>query len=201
MPIEISTKVQNDRDQAAKQVNDANAQFEKLKADFQSSPERQLERDREYLQKLRSDPDFLNKKIGGSTAARDEEQSVISRIAVAESRAEAARLDAAIAGEKIDLPGMIETTVNGQLPMREMIAAVEPLVEHGVRTEMLKNFLAKGVSGGPDDRATEIAAAREWERRLLADPELQKRFLSGTDPELRRQFDCFGIYGPWPHER
>jgi hypothetical protein len=95
---------------------------------------------------------------------------------------------------------MIEMTINGQLPMNEMISAIEPLVDHGLKPEMIKTFLQSGRSGGPDTRETEIAAAREWQRRLLADPELQKRFLSGADPELRRQFDAYAIYAADPRK-
>ena len=35
--------------------------------------------------------------------------------------------------------------------------------------------------------------AAEWERRLMADPEVQKKFLAG-DPELLKQFRYFGMY-------
>jgi hypothetical protein len=131
----VETPVRIAREQATKTVADANAKFAELKQAYETSPEMRLQRDREQLERLRSDPYHLNKKLGGSAAARDEEQSLISRIAVAESKAESQRLNAAIAGEKIDLPGMIETTVNGQLPMRELISAVEPVLERGVRRQ------------------------------------------------------------------
>jgi hypothetical protein len=195
----VETPVRIAREQAAKQVSDATAKLAELQAAYDQSPERQLDRDRDALEKLRSDPFHLNKKIGGSAAAQAEEQSLLSRIAVAESRAEAARLDAVIAGEKIDLPGMIETTVNGQLPMKEFVAAVEPLLERGVRPGLLKSFLEHGRGDAQESREVEIEAAKMWKQKLENDPEMQAKLLA-RDPEILRQLACYGMYCAAPHE-
>jgi hypothetical protein len=200
MGIEIQTPVQIAREQQAKQVSDANARLAELKQAYETSPEMRLQGDREQLQKLQSDPFHLNKKIGGSTAAQAEEQALVSRIAVAESRAEAARVAAAVAGEPIDLPGMIETTVNGQLPMRELISAVEPLLDRGVRPELLKSFLQHGRGDHPQEtREVEIAAAKVWRQKLESDPVMQAKLLA-SDPEILRQLACYGGYAAAPHE-
>jgi hypothetical protein len=214
-PINVELPVARDRDQAAKQVTEANAKFAELKRAYAESSDQKIARDRAALERLRNDPYHLNKVLGGSAAARDDEQALRARIAVAE--AEAARddprrslkatirdfksLDAASVGEKLDQGvSTIETTFEGQLPQGDLAAAIEPLVEHGMKPEMIENFLQSGRSGGPDTRQVEIAAANEWLRRLMADPELQKKFLAGTDPELRRQFDAFAIYAPDPRK-
>ena len=46
----------------------------------------------------------------------------------------------------------------------------------------------------------EMRAAEEWKRRLLADPELQRRFLA-RDPEIMKQFAAFGQGGLFPQRR
>jgi hypothetical protein len=196
MAYTIEPAVQGARAVAQAKVDAANAQFEKLKADYAASPEQQLARDRAYLEQLRNDPAQLNRKIAGSRAAANEEAVIEARIAVAE-RTEAQRVDAILRGDVI---AGAETTVGDQVPQRDLAGAVGDILEHGVRPELIENFLKTGRSGGPDNRETEIAVAREWERRLLSDPELQRRFLA-KDPELMKQFDAYGVYAAAPHER
>jgi hypothetical protein len=66
---------------------------------------------------------------------------------------------------------------------------------------MISHFIKHGTSGGPDTRAEEIRAARLWEKKLMADPEMQRRLLSGTDAELNKQFALYAVYAPAVHER
>jgi aminopeptidase N len=195
MAYTIEPAVQGARNVAQAKVDQANAQFEKLKADYAASPEVQLQNDREYLKKLQNDPAHLDRKIAGSRAAANEEATTEARIRMAETTAaqsEAQRVDAIIRG---DVLAGAETTIGDQIPRRDLATAVGDIVEHGVRPELIENFLKTGRSGGPDTREAEIAAAREWRRRLDADPEAQRRLLAG-DPELMRQLTAYSIYAP-----
>jgi hypothetical protein len=116
----------------------------------------------------------LNKKLGGSAAAAAEEQSLRSRIAVAEAAAETARREAAVAGEKIDLPGLIETTTDGQLPMGEMISAVDDL-------RALNDICIGEAINGVREHAAIIAEAKALFEARMADSEWVRKLNAG-DP-------------------
>jgi hypothetical protein len=174
MPIELESKVQGERNAAQARVDAANKQFEKLKADYEASPERQLERDREYLTKLQNDPDYQGRKLASPSLAR-EEQMFKARLERAE-QTEAAHLEALARGE---------VTVGDEITRRDMESAVGDILATGVRAELVETFLKTGRSGGPNDRATEIAAANEWYRQLMASPERQQLLLN-RDPQLMK---------------
>ena len=87
-----------------------------------------------------------------------------SRIAVAEAAAETARREAAVAGEKIDLPGLIETTTDGQLPMGEMISAVDDL-------RALNDICIGEAINGVREHAAIIAEAKALFEARMADLE------------------------------
>ena len=123
---------------------------------------------------LQNDPYHLNKKLGGSAAAAAEEQSLRSRIAVAEAAAETARREAAVAGEKIDLPGLIETTTDGQLPMGEMISAVDDL-------RALNDICIGEAINGVREHAAIIAEAKALFEAPMADSEWVRKLNAG-DP-------------------
>jgi hypothetical protein len=199
MPIDISVKVQAQRDSLLKESSDATIKLAELQRAYNESPEHKLERDREYLQKLQADPFHLNRVLGGNTAAANEEAMLAARIRDAEVRAERERLALPATAPTAD-PAAGEVTYGSQIPARDLADAAGELVAHGTRPTFVENVLATGRSGGPDDRATEIALAREWERRLLADPELQRKFFA-KDPEIMEQFSYYAGYAPAPHER
>jgi hypothetical protein len=90
-------------------------------------------------------------------------------------------------------------TYEGMLPARDHADAVATLVEHGVRAGLIETFLKTGRGDDPAGRDAEIAAAREWHRRLMADPEKQKKLLAG-DPETLRELSAYGVYAEKPHE-
>jgi hypothetical protein len=190
MAIEVSVPVQHQRDVLTKQANDANIRLEQLKAAYRDDPAQKLELDRLALERLRNDPFHLDKMVAGSAAAQREETAIVARIRVAE---------AAAAGQAAapDDPNAPDVTYGQQVSRRDLTDAVATLVEHGNRPTLIESFLATGRSDGGEPRETEIAAAREWQRRLLNDPELQKKFLA-KDPEVMRQFDAYGVYAPDP---
>jgi hypothetical protein len=192
----VSQPVQAERAAAAQSVADANAAFEQLKADYHGSADQRAARDREQLSRLQGDPYFLNKQVGGNRVALNEQQVLESRIRQAELQAEAL---AASETSRIDraMEGLIDQNESGatfgsQIPIADFADGVAGVLERGARPAALEHFLKTGAGGG-EDRAHEIALASEWERRLMSDPDLQRRFLSG-DPIVMAQFQAFSIY-------
>jgi hypothetical protein len=174
----------------------ATAKLAELKAAYDSSPEQVAARERAELNRLQNDPDFL----GRPGAARDV-QNMEARVASLERSAEqseAQRIDAILRGENV---AGAETTTGDQIPRRDLATAMVGLMERGVRAELVDSFLKSGRSDLPaKDRATEIAAADEWYRQLMADPSKQQRLMAG-DPELLRQLTAYGVYAAAPHEK
>jgi len=169
-----STPATRDRDAAAARVEQANAAFAKMVADFQASPEQKLARDREQLAKLQSDPFHLNKKIGGSNAAANEEATILARIAVAEREAEAARVAAAIVDDKVDLPMIETTTEDSPLNMRDMKAVVDDLRALGLNDVCIGQAI-----NGSREYASTIAEVKALFESRLADPEWVKKLNAG----------------------
>src|SRR5262249_10576346 len=166
---------------------------------YDQSPDAQLRRDRADLERLRQSP---TRHDAAHQEARLERQIASGERAAAQAEAavaktEAERVDAARHGSKGAGP---EATHGDQVPMRDLVGAVGDLLQTGVRPELLQNFLKTGRSGGPDTRAEEIAAAREWKRRLDASPEMQAKLLA-NDPEIIKQFTAYAIYAPAVHEQ
>jgi hypothetical protein len=199
MPIEISVPVQNQRDAMLKQSNDANIKLAELQKAYNESPEMRIERDRAHLADLRNDPYHLDRVLGGSTKAANEEAMLAARIYDAEARAERERLAMPPAAATAN-PAAGEVTYGSQIPARDQADAVSTMLQHGARPSLVETFLKTGRGDDPAGRESEIAAAAEWERRLMADPELQKKFLA-KDPQVMEWFESFGIYKAWPHER
>jgi hypothetical protein len=183
----VELPVQLDRDRITQQAADATIRLEQLKDEYHNNPEMKLERDRARLQELQSDPFHLNKLVGGSNAARDEEQALRSNIAIAESKLEAERLDAAKRGEKIDLPALIETTTDGQLPMREMLTAVTDLRDLGLNDVCIDEAL-----NGSRNPPAIIAEAKERLAARLSDPEWVRKLNAG-DRATRKELTLLHI--------
>jgi hypothetical protein len=194
--MDVSIPVQHQRDQITKAAADATIKLAELQKAYNEDPKLKLERDRAHLADLRNDPYHLNKVLGGSTKAANEEAMLAARIYDAEARAERERL-AVPATTTAANPAAGEVTYGSQIPQRDLADAVSTLVEHGVRPDLVETFLNTGHGDDPQGREREVAAAAEWQRRLLADPELQRRFLA-RDPVLMREFDCFAVYSADP---
>jgi hypothetical protein len=193
-------RVVAERDARAQSVREANEAMAQLQADYHASPDVRAARGREHLSRLQSDPYHLNKKIGGSTGAANEEAVIAAQVrqfeaeaqAAAEAASEEHRLANAFAGI-VDQSG-IETTVNQQIPARDFTAAVGDILERGSRPETLKHYLRTGAGGGSaEGREFEIAAAEQWRAKLMNDPEFQRKFLAG-DAEVMKQFDAYAQY-------
>jgi hypothetical protein len=100
---------------------------------------------------------------------------------------DAERLDLALGGQ-IDHLGA-ETTVDGQLSMHDLSAAVAADLALGVPRELLKSYHLTGRSG---DEMGHVAADI-WIARFRADEQWQRRFAEG-DPEIRRRYRIAHIY-------
>ncbi len=187
MSIEISTPVQRDRDQITRQAADATIKLAELQKAYASSPEHKLARDRDRLAELQSDPYHLNRLVAGSAAARAEEQALRSNIAVIESQLESTRQDAALRGEKIDLPALIETTREGVLPQREMLTAVTDLRDLGLNDACID----EAINGARNPPAI-IAAAKERLEARLSDAEWVRKLAAG-DRATRRELTLLNI--------
>jgi len=190
MPVEVSAPVQRERDALTRQTTEANIRLEQLKKAYAESPEMRIERDNAELQRLQNDLHRANRVISGSAAARAEEEVLAARIRTAETQVAAARLDVELGHSPA---AAVETTIGDQIPRRDHADAVASLVEAGVRPGMVETFLRTGHGDDPGGRSAEEAAAAEWERRLLADPEKRAKFLA-KDPTVMREFAYFGMY-------
>jgi len=189
MPIDISIPVQLQRDRQAKEADEANIRLQELQRLYRESPEQRIARDRADLQRLQNDPHHVNKIIGGSNAAQNEEATLAARIRTAESAVEAARLDVDMGHN----PAVGETTIGDQIPRRDHAGAIASLVEAGVGPNTVETFLRSGHGDAPDGPAAEQKAAKEWEQKLFSDPEMREKFLK-KDPEVMRQFAVYGIF-------
>jgi hypothetical protein len=184
--ISVEWPVQAARDKAAAQVADANAKFAELQEAYNNSPEQKLARDRDYLNRLQNDPHHLGLKLV-STAAQNEEAVLRARIAAAERNLESERSARAIVGEKIDLPGMIETTTEGQLPMREMISVVDDLRALGLNDVCIGEAL-----NGAHYSTAIIAEGKALFDARMSDSEWVKK-LSAGDLATRREHTLLHI--------
>jgi hypothetical protein len=194
----VDARIAGERAAAAQSVADANAAMARLQADYAASPDQRGARAREHLSRLQSDPYHLNKQIGGSAGAANEEAVIAAQVRQFEAEAQAAaeafseqhRLANAFAGV-VDQNG-VETTVGQQIPARDLTNGVQDILSRGARTEVLEHYLKTGAGGG-EPREHEIALAAEWHRRLMADGEMQKKFLAG-DPAIMAQFQHYAVY-------
>jgi len=171
------------------QAKIATAKLAEMKVAYDSSPEQQAARDRDYLKKLQNDPHHLDQKLGGSLAAA----AIQARIAQAEAAAaktENERIDAVMRGENA-IAG--ETTSADQIPFKDLSGAVGDLIESGVRSDLVESFLKTGNSGLKLDRNVEIRAAELWYKRLMNSADMQQRLLAG-DEELKRQLAAYAVY-------
>jgi hypothetical protein len=190
--IEMTPAVR-DRAALAKQASDANIKLTELQKAYAESPEMRIQRDRAELERLQSDPYLL------ARSAREIEvlEGRIRQNEAAVAQTEAERVDAIIRGE-MPIAGA-EITVGDQIPRRDLATAVGDIIERGVRPELVKTYLETGRGDDPAGRDAEIAAAREWHRRLMADTELQRRLIAG-DAELVKQLAAYGVYAQKPDE-
>jgi len=193
MPIEISTPVQLDRDRRARETDAANIRLEQLKQAYRESPELQIQADRDALQKMQNDLYHVDKIIAGNADAHNREAMLIAKIRDAESRQEAARLDVQMGKKPAPEGTTAETTFGDQIPRRDHADAIATSIERGVRAATLEAFHRTGHGDDPGGAEVEQAAAKEWERKLMADPELQRKFLA-RDSEVMKQFEYYGIY-------
>src|SRR5262249_48340970 len=193
MPIEVSAPVQREREQRAKEADQANIKLAELQRLYRESPEMKIQRDRDALERLKNDPFHMDKVIGGNAHARNEQALLAAKISDAASAEEARRLDIALGKTKPAEQPAARVTYGSQIPAEDHAAAVKSLLDNGVRPEMVETFLRTGHGDDPGGTEVEHAMAAEWERRLMADPEVQKKFLAG-DPELLKQFRYFGMY-------
>jgi hypothetical protein len=190
------------RDRAALAADKAagDAAMARLVEEYHSSPEQRIARDRAEKQRLESDPYTLDK-------SRREIEVLEGRIREAEARSisnpelamtDAELVDAVLAGEPVPMPWSAGSTVDPQVPAGDFVGAVAALIEQGARPTLVKSFFEKGRGDHPGEtREFEEWCAGEWERRLLADPELQRKFLA-RDPELMGQFAAYGVYARDP---
>src|SRR6516164_2081751 len=86
----VPAQVQAERAAAAQQVSNANVAFDQLVKDYAASPDQRAARDQHRLNQLRSDPYFVDKQIGGNTAALNEEAVIAARLRKFEADAQAA---------------------------------------------------------------------------------------------------------------
>jgi hypothetical protein len=190
MPIEISAKVQGERDAMLKQSSDASIKLEALKAAYASSPEMKLEADRAELNRLQSDPYSMDHH-------RRSIQVLSDRIAAAEAAGsgpstEAERVDRALTGTPVTGPSV---TVGNQIPEADFFSAVQDDIAAGVKPELIKSYLSTGRSDDPLGHV----AAKFWLDLFERDAGMQRRYADG-DPVMRRRFKTAQYYLAGKHD-
>jgi len=175
----------------------ADAQMAELTAAYNNHPENKLARDREALERMRNDPHHLNKVLGGSNAAANEENMLAAKIRDAENLLEAAGSSGTAAPE-VDPAAARRVSFGQQIPAPDFEDAVDTLLEQGVRPTLVGSFLMHGHGDNPNEsREFEQERAEEWLRNLMSDPEKQRKLLA-RDPETLRQFAAYGMYAADP---
>jgi hypothetical protein len=165
----------------------AAVQMKQLESDYMASPQGQAEHAKASLLRITNDPNRQDEaRALEQTITRAEAEALTAPIAMSD----AARLDQALSGVVERGP---ELTWGSQVPSRDLTTAVQDSLERGVRESMIRAFYEHGHGDDPAGRAAEIAAADAWERKLMDDPEMQRR-LFAKDPEIMRQFDYFAMF-------
>jgi hypothetical protein len=167
----------------------ATAQLAQMKADFEASPERQLERDRAELARLENDPHHLGARLTNERAQADI-AALKARIAIGEATTPVVRTDAERLGDilsgKADIP-LIETTVDGQLTTHATMTAVEDLRALG---------LSDATIGEAINGAKYPPHYIRWAKALFEDhmsrPEWVAKLLAG-DKAARKDLACMQI--------
>jgi hypothetical protein len=179
----VDARIAGERAAAAQSVREANEAMAQLKADYAASPEQRAVRDREQLSRLQSDPYFLDKQIGGNTAALNEQAVLEARIRQAEAAAlaevenKAARVDLAI--QDIVDQSAIETTFGDEIPVSDFVDAVQDDVRLGVNPDLIQRVLTTGTHGIPGaDKLADV-----WYERYARSPEMQEAHKRG-DPTI-----------------
>jgi hypothetical protein len=183
------------RDRLARDASTAaaNAEMARLVTEFRDSPQSRIERDKAELTRLTSNPDLLAR----STREIEVLEGRIAANTAAVAQTESERVEAIIRGDA-PIAGA-EVTMGDQIPRCDLASAVGDIIDRGVRPGLVKTYLETGRGDDPAGRDAEIAAAREWHRRLMADPEKQKKLLAG-DPVTLRELSAYGVYAEKPHE-
>src|SRR5262249_38662660 len=140
-----------------------------------------IQRDRAELERLQSDPYH----VGGGNAAQNQEAALRARIRVAEG--EAAEVQRLSRAEEKDPTATIETTMNDQLPAREMIAAVDDLRALGLNDKCISEAL-----NGIRERPAIIAEAKERLAAQLSDAEWVRKLNAG-DRATRKELTLLSV--------
>jgi hypothetical protein len=164
-----------DRDRAAieKSAADADQALARMTVEFRDGPAQRLERDRAQLQRLQDDPFFQDKLASGHEGAKAQLTTVNARIATASEEVAKLhavdRIEAAFNGDPAkDL--LVDSTVNGELPMRALRTVVADGKEKNIPTPIVQEQLL-------ENRNPPLvkAEARRRLEQLSTDPEWQKK--------------------------
>ena len=176
-------------DAIERQAAEATRQLQQMKIDYEASPQRQLQRDREELARLENDPDHLNRQLTSEHARRDV-AAVKARIAVAEAATPVVRTDAERLGEilsgKAEVP-LIETTVDGQLTTHATMTAVEDMRALGLSDATISEAV-NGAKYPPHY----IRWAKQLYEEAMSNPEWVSKYLAG-DKAARKDLACMQI--------
>jgi hypothetical protein len=172
----------------AKAAAAADAQMAELIAAHQNSPEMKLQRDRDELARLQSDPYTLDR-------SQREIEVLQGRIAAAEAGADAAVAAQVLSDEQrvnLALEGKVSpwassSTINGQIPLGDLGVAIEDLRAAGLNAVQID----QAVNGAKYHRVT-IDAARALYETRMADAEWVAKLAAG-DRAVKREHTLIGI--------
>src|SRR5262249_44432808 len=190
MANEVELAVQIQRDAVTKQAADATIKLQELERAYRESEPMRLERDRIELERLQSDPHYLDRSLV-SPQARREAEVLEARIRQAEQstlvpRTDAERVDAAVMGDPIAGPS---TSYGQQIPAQDFAAAIQADIALGLRPAPVRTFPTPGKSDDPQGHIY----AEEWFRMYAASPEMQRLHCEG-DPVMRMRHKAATYY-------
>src|SRR5262245_45549699 len=186
------TPAVRDRLEREASVAQANAQFEKLKADFAEHPEQRLARDRQELERLQNDEFHQNARAAGNQVAEAQETALQARIAVAAEEAAklhgADRIEHALTTDANSDPLFDGTNGSeSELPMPALRAQVAEYRELGRSDAAIR----EAFNGARESRAT-IAMAKQLYEGLMSEATWVQRLAAG-DKAARREFVLMSI--------
>src|SRR6266850_563921 len=171
---EVTPATRDAAERAASKAK-ADADMAALVAAHRDAPEQRIQRDRNELERLQSDPhtlarsqreiDVLKGRISQAEAGAD--AAVASRVL-----SDAQRVDLALKGETFRGP---QSSTENQIFASDFADAIQSDLAAGVRPELVKSFYATGRS---NDRLGHVAA-QMWLDRFSTDAELQQKFANG----------------------
>jgi hypothetical protein len=180
----------------------ATARLVEMKVAYEASPQRRIERDREQLAGLESDPFHVNAALTNESA-RANVLAIKSRLAVAEAEVEASVVSQVLTNEQIidlaikgeEFRGPI-STAGEQIPSSDFAGVIRDDIALGIPERLVRSYHLTGLS---DDKLGHIDG-QAWLDRFGSDAEMQRLHAAG-DPliTMRHRAASYYVAGKHPN--